>query len=157
MKPTEKQDGKTKNGLFNAWCGIVLVGCAVWLGWTTVNKFVAQFDFYSWQYTKCEILDSRVDTQEDKDGRKTYAFAVRYRYGWKEHTYECETYSPSYKKTYRRREAAELVALYAVGEKAICYVDPADPSRAILLARRSGCSAHWKMRIEQSRSMPLLP
>jgi hypothetical protein len=84
---------------------------------------------YSWPKTECVILESGV---HDKGGNSPYEFRVHYQYEWKGHTYSSHRFKTQNRSFSDYSAAQRLVEKFRHDTKAVCYVDPRNPSQAIL-------------------------
>lgn len=84
-----------------------------------------------WLETPCTILRSEVRTHDDSDG-DTYSVHIVYSYVAKDRKYESERYHfmGGSSSGYRSKQA--IVDRYPQGSSAVCYVNPDDPSEAVL-------------------------
>lgn len=85
----------------------------------------------SWVEVPCEILESSVATHSGDDGA-TYSVAVRFRYhvDGREHVSERYDFFPGSTSGYDGK--ARIVERLPPGARTVCYVDPDDPSEAVL-------------------------
>lgn len=84
----------------------------------------------SWQPAECVILRSEVT--EEKSDESPYGFAVRYEYQWQGRTYSSDKWSRQRAAFSDFSKAQSLVTAYKLDTKATCYVNPANPSEALL-------------------------
>ena len=98
----------------------VFIGREVYLGAKT----------YGWQRADCVILESRVE--ENGKGEKPYRFRVRYEYQWQGQTFSSEKSSRTERSFSGYEEAQRLAARYPLDSKAGCFVNPTNPSEALL-------------------------
>jgi hypothetical protein len=82
---------------------------------------------FLWDETRCLILSSSVEQRRDD-----FCFKVEYRYGAGGRTHVSTLYSPDYGGSADYRSAARLSKRYRPESPAVCYVDPSDPSQAVL-------------------------
>ncbi|HEV7672135.1 MAG TPA: DUF3592 domain-containing protein [Thermoanaerobaculia bacterium] len=85
----------------------------------------------SWPEVPCTILESGVKSHEGSDST-TYSVAVRYEYEVDGRLYRSDRYRFMGGSSSGYDGKAEVVAGLPVGSKKVCYVDPKDPSRAVL-------------------------
>lgn len=85
----------------------------------------------SWEEVPCTILDSEVASHSDSDGT-TYSVEVRYSYqvDWVEYTSNRYEFMGGSSSGYEGK--AEVVERYPPGSQATCWVDPEDPTEAVL-------------------------
>jgi hypothetical protein len=84
----------------------------------------------SWQPTECVILHSQVT--DEKSNESPYGFAVRYEYQWQGRTYSSDKWSRQRAAFSDFSKAQSLVTAYKLDTKATCYVNPANPTEAVL-------------------------
>ena len=80
--------------------------------------------------TPAKVLDSHIDVHRGKSS--TYLPVIHYRYRFGEQTYE-STRLQAFEEHSSRLWAQEILDQYPVGVMATAYVDPSDPTMAILL------------------------
>lgn len=91
-----------------------------------VREFVIILRTYAWRQTPCRILASEVVSNEGD-----YRFAVRYEYTVGSATFVGEKFKRNFHNGDYDKQAGR-VQQYSVGNPAVCWVNPADPSEAIL-------------------------
>jgi Protein of unknown function (DUF3592) len=104
-------------------------GVATWF--VTIRPLVGLVAARSWVETPCTILASQVAESSDSDGT-TYKVDVRYSYVFAggEHRSERYDFFDAYSSGYQGK--ADVVARYPPGARTVCYVNPADPSEAVI-------------------------
>jgi len=85
----------------------------------------------SWPEVPCEILASRVASHDGDDG-DTYSVEVRYRYRVDDRAHVSERYDFFPGSTSGYEGKARVVERLPPGTRTVCYVDPADPTEAVL-------------------------
>lgn len=108
----------------------VAVGVAmVWF--LTVKPYLWFVDARSWPEIPATVVESHVDSSSDSDGT-TYRVMVTYRYVYEGRELESTRYdfSTAYSSGYDGK--ARVVERYPAGSRTVCYVNPADPSEAVL-------------------------
>lgn len=85
---------------------------------------------YRWPAAECVVLESRV--QEDRNDEHPYRFQVRYEYQWQGQTFSSDKWSRHGGLYSDYGEAQQLVTRYPLDSKATCFVNPANPSEALL-------------------------
>jgi hypothetical protein len=113
-------------GLLGA--GLVAVG--LFVGFELSGEAQKGFEARSWPRTTCLILASEV--REDGRDEEPYAFHPRYRYEWEGKPYVAERYRTEHWGTADIAEADRLARRFPPGGRRACYVNPADPSEAVL-------------------------
>ncbi len=84
----------------------------------------------SWAPVECEILESRVESGSG-DG-DTYSVEVRYRYRWEGAEYESDRHDFLGGASSGRSAKQEVVDGLPQGSTTTCWVDPEEPSEAVL-------------------------
>jgi hypothetical protein len=84
----------------------------------------------SWQPVECVILRSEVT--EERKSESPYAFAVGYEYQWQGRTYSSDKWSRQRTAFSEFSKAQALANTYKLDTRATCYVNPANPSEALL-------------------------
>jgi len=88
-----------------------------------------------WETTPCTVISSRV--AEQGDGANRYALDITYRYAYRGKTYTSDSYQQDYRGSDRYSEVAVLASAYQKGTQATCYVNPSNPTEAILERKTS--------------------
>lgn len=105
------------------------------LGWTAHDVWEHR-QFQSWQATPATLLQAELKTSRGKKGRVTYRATARYRYDFAGKTYESERValhgSGDNFGDYQEKRGKELKQLKRTGQPVTAYVNPNDPSQAIL-------------------------
>jgi hypothetical protein len=104
-------------------------GVATWF--VTIRPLAGLVAARSWVETPCTILASQVAESSDSDGT-TYKVDVRYSYVFAggEHRSERYDFFNAYSSGYQGK--ADVVARYPPGARTVCYVNPDDPSEAVI-------------------------
>lgn len=84
-----------------------------------------------WKRTECTILSSRVQTHDGDDG-DTYSVDILYAYEVNGRAYRSSQYSFMTGSSSGYSGKKEIVRRYPAGSQAVCYVNPDDPSEAVL-------------------------
>jgi hypothetical protein len=84
-----------------------------------------------WGEVECTVVSSRVRTHEGDDG-DTYSVDILYEYRWQDRTYRSSRYLFLGGSSSGAAGKREVVAHYPAGSRRSCWVDPDDPSRAVL-------------------------
>ena len=85
----------------------------------------------NWVEAPCVIESSEVLEHSDSDGT-TYSVRVVYKYFFQGKTYSSDRYSFEAGSTNGRAGKERIVDRYPPGSESICYVDPSDPTQAVL-------------------------
>lgn len=91
----------------------------------------------NWRETPCVILSSRVRTHSGSDGA-TYSVQVLYSYVIDGMEYRSSRYSFMGGSSSGYESKAAVVRRYAPGTCTVCYVNPADPTDAVLVREFTG-------------------
>jgi hypothetical protein len=102
------------------------------LAWgTSLRPLLGILRASGWERTPCVVLGSRVDVREDSDG-DTYKAVVRYAWVRDGRRFESERYDFFDNYSSGRRGKREVVSRFAAGSESHCWVNPRDPSEAVL-------------------------
>jgi len=85
----------------------------------------------TWPAATCTILSSEVKSHHSSDGN-THSVAISYRYEFNGRTYESDRYDGLKFSSSGRSGKVKLAGRYPVGAQRTCYVNPANPSEAVL-------------------------
>lgn len=121
-----------------AGCGAVFFGVflVAGLGFSAFFVWPAYrvLEARSWSEVPCEILESRVASHAGEDG-STYSVEVRYRYSVEGREHTSDRYHFFIGSTSGYESKARVVERLPPGTRTVCYVDPEDPSEAVLVRR----------------------
>lgn len=84
----------------------------------------------SWPKVTCVILESSV--RDDSGSDEPYQFAVKYQYQYENITWQSDRYQFQKDGFSDYQKAQRLVDTYPADSEAVCYVNPKNPSEAIL-------------------------
>lgn len=84
-----------------------------------------------WKEVPCEILSSQVKVHDGEDG-DTYSVDVNYAYRFEGREYRSNRYQFVRGSSSGREAKAKVVAKYRKGSETICFVNPKNPSEAVL-------------------------
>jgi heme/copper-type cytochrome/quinol oxidase subunit 2 len=88
---------------------------------------------YAWQRVECQILESRVaDRRRSSDDSNPYRFEVKYSYSFRGQTFTSEQYRRRGGAFSDYSKAQRLADRFAPRSQSVCYVDPSNPSEAVL-------------------------
>jgi len=110
--------------------GLVFLGAGVAVLVAMLHDLGQTADTYAWKETPCRILSSGVHEKTRTD--RPYRFVVRYTYEVDGKPHASDVYMRDYRGTDDYGEALRAAHRYAPGAEATCYVDPSDPTRAVL-------------------------
>lgn len=85
----------------------------------------------SWPEVPCEVVESRLRTHHDDDGT-TYSPQITYKYTWEGLEYRSDRYQISQYSSSFRKAHQKIVDAHPRGHRTVCFVNPEDPSMAIL-------------------------
>ncbi len=111
--------------------GVFLVLGLLFTAFFSVPMWTLGLASSQWTETPCTIVSSVVGSHAGDDG-STYSVDIVYRYTFAGREYEGDRYDAVGGSSSGRDGKAEIVARYPAGAKAVCYVDPARPSKALL-------------------------
>src|SRR5260221_9618154 len=86
---------------------------------------------YGWKKTDCVILESAVRDDSRHQGTP-YTFTVHFEYSWQGQLHMSDKWALKARSFSNYGDAQRLVDAYSVDTKGVCYVNPADPTMAIL-------------------------
>jgi hypothetical protein len=126
---SKSQIGCAGKGCLTAFFSVFLLAGLIgagFLGW----HFVRDVDTYGWRATPCTITQSHVQERDSDEDPYALTIAFRYTHNGAEHT--ATTWSTSELTSGDYATVARAADRYAPGSRHTCYVNPADPARAIL-------------------------
>ena len=83
-----------------------------------------------WRKTACTILASDIEEKPRSD--TPYTFTVSYEYEFNSKKYTSAVYKRGYSGSDKYDKVGKLVERYPVGKETFCYVNPGQPSKAVL-------------------------
>lgn len=86
----------------------------------------------SWPELDCRILSSQVGVHSGSEGGSTYSIDIAFEYEWRNEKYRSDRYDFMGGSSSGRSGKEEVVSRHPAGSKALCYVNPGDPSEAVL-------------------------
>ncbi len=86
----------------------------------------------AWVETPCTVLNSDVTSHSGSKGGTTYSVAVRFTYRYADRDYDAATYSFDTGSSSGYEDKADIVRKLPPGARAICFVNPADPTEAVM-------------------------
>jgi len=87
-----------------------------------------------WRPTPCTVVTSEIRTHRDSDGN-TYSVRIVYRYTVNGRQYQSDRYDFAGISSSGYRSKKAIVQRYPPGQETICYVNPRDPTDAVLEPR----------------------
>jgi hypothetical protein len=111
-------------------------GFGLFMAGMVVRDFWTWSAAQSWAPTPARLLKAEARENSDSDGGTTYRAVAEYRYEFGDKTYESDRVAVHAGSdnigSYQRDRARELVQLKNAGKPITCYVNPDNPSEAIL-------------------------
>jgi len=98
--------------------------------WFIGRDVYARSQVRSWKPVEAVIVESRI--VEEPKASSPYRLRVRYVYSWREQQFNGDRWSWDAPGFSEYRKAQKLVERYAVDTKVVCYVNPDNPSEALL-------------------------
>lgn len=98
----------------------------------SVMPLLTYFSSRDWEETPAVILDSGIVKAKGSKGRTIYRLVLSYRYSRNGKDYFSGRYDPFLENSSQGGLIRKIVKNNPPGKKTVCYVDPSDPSRAIL-------------------------
>lgn len=95
-----------------------------------VREFFRALAQRSWQPVQCRIVTSAVEDESRNDIK--YTFTVQYTYDYEGQAYTGSLYKRSYSGSDSYSDTEKIAAAFPPGRPVMCYVDPAEPSTAVL-------------------------
>lgn len=120
------------SGCLAAFFGLfLLVGLGVlWL--TLIGPGLGAWRARGWVATPCEVVSSQVETHPSDEGDPTYSVEVLYRYRIDGREYHSNRYHFHTGSTGGYEGKARAVERLPAGARFTCWVDPDDPSQAVI-------------------------
>ena len=132
-KPISQQSRRKVGLLFGILFSSVFLFSGLGVGWFMYLRPAIQGRqaLASWQRVPCVILSSKVGVHHSDDG-STYSIEISYQYPFNGSVYQSNRFGFFGGSSSGYDEKAAVVARYAQGSRATCYVNPAKPSQAVL-------------------------
>ena len=128
----KSKNSKAGTGCLILFFGIFAAAGTLTLWMFTIRPFWGIVDGQSWVETPCTIVSSEVEVHLDGEGN-TYSIEIKYDYDFNGRPYRGERYHFMYGMSSSGRSGKQkVVDRYPVGLQTSCYVDPDDPSEAVL-------------------------
>ncbi len=96
-----------------------------------IRPIARTIDAGSWLPTPCKVLHAEVRDHDSDDGT-TYSAYILYQYDFNGQTYKCDRYEFLGGSSSGYERKARVVEQYRTAANPICYVNPKDPSEAVL-------------------------
>ncbi len=125
-----RNGGRRKVGMAALFGLFAIVGGALLypLGIRPIAKTI---DAGSWPETPCRVLRAEVRSHDSDDGT-TYSVYILYQYEFNGQRYKCDRYDFIGGSSSGYRGKARIVAAYEAAANPVCYVNPENPSEAVL-------------------------
>lgn len=130
--PVERARGNATGAKLGAGLGrlVIAVAGTIFLVFC-LPVFVRLLLAQSWQQVPCRVLASMVECHSDSDG-STYSADIFYTYSFGGREYGSNRYHFMGGSSSGRAGKVALVARYPAGRETVCYVNPRDPTLAVL-------------------------
>lgn len=121
---------------FPAWAAVLFFGVFALFGvagtwFMLIQPLSLLWQARSWDAKDCEVLSSQVQSHSSDDGY-TYSIDIEYRYEVDGRTYTSDRYHFMGGSSSGYEGKAEVVERHPPGAVVTCYVDPDDPTQAVL-------------------------
>ena len=125
-----RKKGRSKLGLAAVFALFAAVGGGMLypLGIKPIAKTIAA---KSWATTPCKVLRAEVRSHDSDDGT-TYSVYILYQYEFNGQKYKSDRYEFIGGSSSGYRGKARIVAMYDAAPNPVCYVNPSNPSEAVL-------------------------
>ena len=117
----------------------LLAGC-VFLYFFLLSPLFKIMAAKSWPEVPCVVISSEVKSHDSDDGT-TYSVNILYRYEFNEREFKSNRYGFMGGSSSGHAGKAEIVRRHPPGKQTFCYVNPADPTEAVLV--RGFTPAMW--------------
>ena len=122
-------------GAFGLFGVLFLMGVhALYFGHFVAQRNVAASQ--GWVETRCEILEARVNVHADLDHGDSYTLHVKFKYEFDRQEYISDRYDFSYFAHSDEAVRQAVVSKLPPGTQTVCYVNPDDPSEAVVKRER---------------------
>lgn len=128
---SQKKSSGPPTGCLSLFFLIFFVAGGALLWFFSIRPMLKVLDARTWPAVPCTVTESRVEESSDSDG-STYKAVVISAYTWEGREYGSGRYDFTDYSSSGYEGKAALVARYPVGTRAECYVNPEDPSEAVL-------------------------
>ncbi len=91
---------------------------------------------YFWDRIECTVISSAIE-EGTEDGHSKYSFKTVYAYTKKGGEYKSDRVTLHYAGSVKYNDAQKLLNKFPAGSKEVCYVNPSNPSEAILIHTHS--------------------
>lgn len=116
----------------------MLIGGALLYGFT-INPWLEARDSANWQEVPCTVVRSEVSSHRSSKGGTSYSAEILYEYLVDGRSYTSERFNFGVSTSGGSKSASQRASRFREGQRTVCYVDPNDPTSAVLF-RESGFS-----------------
>ena len=109
---------------------ILFVASGVFFCRTSVRQWMTELGTRRWPQVQCTVIKSAVIPRGQGSG--PYDLDLRFSYRWAGQTFTSAHYTLEHQPSYDYAVQERIALRYPTGATATCWVDPADPSRAVL-------------------------
>lgn len=110
--------------------GLFIGGCiATWF--LSIKPIAKTLDARDWPAVPCKIISAELEAHTDSDGT-SYTFEIDYEYTYDGKTYKSDKYAFIVRPKSGRKLALKIVNEYKQNQNPVCYVNPENPSEAVL-------------------------
>jgi hypothetical protein len=110
--------------------GLLIGGCvATWF--YSIKPIAKTIDARDWPTVSCDIISAELKSHTDSDGTR-YTLDINYQYTYEEKTYQSNKYTFIPESKGSRDSKLKIVNRYKHTKEPVCYVNPEDPSEAVL-------------------------
>jgi hypothetical protein len=131
-KPLSSQRRPSSRAVGGIVFGIFILLGGVMFYFLTVRTYLRVQAARNWNETPCVVVSSEVRTHHSDDG-DTYSVYIVYEYEVRGQTYRADRYDFMGGSSSGRASKRDIVRQHPPGRKTICYVNPDDPSDAVLV------------------------
>jgi hypothetical protein len=114
-----------------AFFGVFFIAGAAVAWFAGIHPLLSILAAKSWEAVPCTVLSSRVQSHSSDDG-STYSIDILYGYEFKGHEYKSSRYDFVTGSSSGHQAKADVVRQYPAGKKTSCFVNPNDPTEAVL-------------------------
>lgn len=113
-------------------CGAFLLFGVVGTWFLLVRPLSLLWEARGWEARDCEVLSSHVGRHDSDEGEDTYSIDIEYRYQVDGRVYTSDRYDFMGGSSSGYEGKAAVVERHPPGATVTCWVDPEEPSRAVL-------------------------
>ena len=110
-----------------------LIAGSLFFYWVTLNPLRQVFAARSWQETPCTVISSKVaKVAGPQHGAQAYKVDIFYHYSVGNTRYTTSHYQFASGGSSGQTDKQKIVDQYPAGRETVCYVNPANPSQAVI-------------------------